>query len=105
MRHNKFGNVPTQIDGHVFHSQKEARRYTELRGLEAGGVIRDLELQPRFRLEVNGEKICTYVADFAYFDIERNAEIVEDVKGVRTETYKLKKRMMLAIHGIEVEEP
>jgi hypothetical protein len=101
---SKFHNVPKRVDGILFHSGKEARRYVELRGMERAGIIRDLELQPRYRLEFNGERICDYIADFRYHDNERRADIVEDVKGVRTEVYKLKKRLMKALLDIEVEE-
>jgi hypothetical protein len=104
MRYSKFGNVPTNVDGHTFHSKKEARRYMDLLALQVAGLIRDLETQPRFRLEVGGVHICDYFADFRYWDVPRNEIVVEDVKGVRTDVYKLKKQMMLALHGIEVEE-
>ena len=104
MSHYKFGNVPTNVDGHTFHSKKEARRYMDLLALQSAGLIRDLETQPRFDLEVNGTKVCVYFGDFQYFDVPRGEVIVEDVKGVRTETYKLKKKLMKAVLGIEVEE-
>ena len=73
--------------------------------MQEAGVIQGLELQPRFKLEANGEFICHYVGDFMYFDNERRERIVEDVKGIRTQLYILKKRLMKAILGIEVEEP
>jgi hypothetical protein len=53
---------------------------------------------------VNGIHVAKYLADFRYYDTERNTLVVEDSKGVRTETYKLKRRLMLAIHAIDVEE-
>lgn len=101
---SKFGNIPQRVDGIFFHSKKEARRYRELKAIQQAGVISDLETQPKFRLDINGKHICNYFADFRYYDHERNMEVVEDVKGVRTQVYKLKKRLMLAIHDIEVEE-
>ena len=100
----KYHNVPRRVDGILFHSGKEARRYQELKALEKAGVIVALELQPRFKLDVNGVHVCDYIADFSYHDEERRVDVVEDVKGWRTEVYKLKARLMLAIHGIEVEE-
>jgi hypothetical protein len=100
----KYGNIPTRVNGVFFASKREARRYQELLLLERAGVIRDLETQPVFDLDVNGVRICRYLADFRYYDTERNALVVEDSKGVRTETYKLKARLMKAVHGIEVEE-
>lgn len=101
---SKFHNLPRRVDGILFSSGREARRYQELRALEKAGVIRGLELQPRYRLVVNGVEVCSYYADFQYEDLERRRTVVEDAKGVRTEVYKLKKRLMLACLGIEVEE-
>lgn len=102
---SKYHNIPKRVDGILFHSTKEARRYTELKGLLAAGIIRDLELQPKFSLDVNDVHIANYFADFAYFDIERNTAVIEDSKGVRTREYILKKKLMKAIHDIDVEEP
>ncbi len=72
--------------------------------MQQAGIIRDLETQPKFKLDINGVHICNYFADFKYFDNELEREVIVDVKGVRTQVYKLKKRLMLAIHDIEVEE-
>ena len=102
---NKYRNIPKRVDGILFQSTKESRRYSELKALQQAGVIRDLETQPKFKLEVNGVHITTYYADFRYHDNERRAEVVEDVKGMRTQLYILKKRLMKALLAIEVEEP
>ncbi len=99
---SKYRNVKTQVDGITFHSKKEARRYQDLRLLERAGEIKDLELQPKFLLQVNGMKIATYIADFTYHD--KTGEVVEDVKGVRTAAYSMKAKLMKAIHGITVKE-
>jgi hypothetical protein len=101
---SKFGNIPQRVDGIFFHSKKEARHYKVLKAMQQAGIIRDLETQPRFKLDINGVHIANYFADFKYWDNELDCEVVVDVKGVRTEVYKLKKRLMKAIHGIEVEE-
>ena len=66
MKRSKYGNVKTVVDGITFDSKAEARRYAGLRALVANGIISDLELQPSFVIDVNGVKICTYRADFAY---------------------------------------
>ena len=72
------------------------------------GEISGLQIHPRFRLEVKGEKVCTYCADFQYYvchyDIKGSALVVEDVKGVKTAVYKLKKRLMKTILGVEIKE-
>jgi hypothetical protein len=98
----KYGNVPVRVDGEVLDSQAEARRYGELLLLERAGEIGGLLVHPDFDLTVNGVKVATYVADFAYWD--RGRFVVEDVKGVRTPLYKLKVRMLAAERGIVVRE-
>lgn len=102
---SKYGNRPTRCrEGVMHHSGKEARRCDELHLLQQGGLISDLEAhpQPRFDLRVNGVEVCRYVADFAY--VENGARVVEDTKGHRTREYELKRRLMLAVHGVEVRE-
>ena len=106
---NKFHNVRTEIDGITFDSKREAKRYMVLTMLELAGEIRNLKLQPEYVLEVNGVKICKYVADFAYQERRRDGSwlsVVEDVKSpaTRTAVYRVKKKLMLAIHEIEVRE-
>lgn len=100
---SKYRNIRTEIDGIRFDSRAEAVRYQELKLLEKAGKIRQLELQPKFVCYVNGEKVCTYRADFAYFtDLGR---VVEDVKGVRTPVYKLKKKLVEALYpGVKIKE-
>lgn len=102
---SKFGNVPKTIDWKgkktSFQSTKEANRAHELLLLEKAGKISNLERQVTFRLEFNGVLICKYIADFTYTD-DRGNERIEDVKGVLTDVFKLKKRMMKAM-GLEVE--
>lgn len=101
---SKYHNVPTEIDGERFDSKSEARRYGELRLLERAGEIRELELHPQFSLVVNGRKVATYEADFAY-SRQDGRRVVEDVKGgVRTAAYVLKKKLMRACLGIEIVE-
>ena len=100
---SKYSNEPTEVDGIKFDSKKEAKRYGELTILVKAGAIKDLELQPRYPIIINGVKVTTYVADFRYTGIS-GAVIVEDTKGFKTEVYKLKKKLMSAIHGIEIQE-
>ena len=105
----KYQRRKTQADGIMFDSAKEAKRYKELKLLEQAGVISDLELQKKFILiptqQRNGkiiERSCTYTADFCY--MQNGEYIVEDCKGMRTEVYKIKKKLMLFIHGIIIKE-
>lgn len=97
---NKYFNKKVVVDGIKFDSKKEAKRYTELKLLKRAGLIKDLELQPLFVLQPKytnkkGEHIraITYKADFMYFDIKKEQYIIEDTKGFRTDTYKLKKKL------------
>jgi hypothetical protein len=98
----KYRNEPTTVDGIRFDSRKEAARWCELRLLERAGAITDLERQVRFALEVGGVAVAVYVADFRY--VEGGVRVVEDAKGMRTREYRLKKRLMLACHGITIRE-
>ena len=100
----KYRNQPTMVDDIPFDSQAEARRYGELKLMEREGKIDGLVLQPRFPLTVNGVKIGTYVGDFLFYDKERQVTTVEDVKGVPTPVYRIKRRLMQALHGIEIVE-
>ena len=107
MKAPKYLNRKTVVDGITFDSAKEARRYGELKLLERAGQITGLEIQPSFRLVVNNCLICTYRADFRYTTDTphvRGLVVVEDVKGIKTPVYRLKKKLMLAIHGVEIFE-
>lgn len=99
----KYKAKPQIVRGVRYASQKEAAYCEGLRHLESAGKIRNLELQPRFPLIVNGVKVCTYVADAAYF--QNNARVVIDVKGVKTPLYRMKRKLLLALFpGIDHRE-
>lgn len=102
VKKRKYRNEPTVVDGIRFDSRKEARRYQELLLLERGGKIKALALQPSFDLWANNQHICRYRGDFSY--IENGKTVVEDCKGIRTAVYKLKKKLMRVILGIEILE-
>ena len=102
MRRNKYGNKKTVIDGVTFDSIREAKHYQDLKARLRKGEITDLVLQPKFPLVVNGVKCGSYFADFEYN--ERGERVVIDVKGVRTPVYNLKKKLVQALHGVEVTE-
>jgi hypothetical protein len=104
IRPSKYRNVRTEVDGLKFASRAEARRYGELKLMQRANLIEDLQLQPRYGLCVNGKLICTYVGDFRYFDRQTKAECLEDAKGMETPVYKLKRKLMQAIYGIEIKE-
>lgn len=103
---NKYRAKRTTVGDTTYASKKEANVCEGLRLRLRAGEISELELQRRFRLEVNGQLICTYVADATYLDKDRRLHVV-DVKGgnaTQTPLYKAKKKLMKAIYGIEIEE-
>ncbi len=101
---NKYRNTITESHGIKFHSKKEANRYQELLVLQKIGVISELKLQQRYPLLVNDVLVCTYVADFEYLDHEKKKLIVEDVKGVKTNVYVIKRKLFYATHGFNIFE-
>lgn len=109
---SKYGNRKTTLNGVEFDSHKEAQRYAQLRLLERAGKISNLRRQVKYVLipaqrDEKGkllERECSYVADHVYFDLALGKVVVEDVKGVRTEAYKIKKKLMLWVHGIVISE-
>lgn len=105
-RKNKYGNRKVVVDGITFDSRKEANRYQELKLLERAGKIHDLQMQVPFELipKQDGERSCRYVADFVYTDAETDQKVVEDTKGVRTDVYKIKRKLMLFNYGIKIRE-
>lgn len=92
---SKYNNRKTVIDGITFDSNKEAKRYTVLRSLQEDGYIEGLKLQVPFELipKQSGERAVKYIADFVYYDIEKKIHVVEDVKGFKTDVYKLKRKL------------
>lgn len=107
----KYHNKKVVRDGEKYDSRKEYLRHCELKYLEKGGYISDLRRQVKYVLipsqKENGkciERECSYYADFVYLDNETGETVVEDVKGMRTEVYKLKRKLMLWVHHIRIKE-
>jgi hypothetical protein len=97
-----------------YDSKKEAKRAAELKLLEKAGEITSLQEQVPYELIpsqyriVNGKRRCIeramkYIADFQYVDKDGNT-VVEDAKGYRTEVYRIKKKLMLYFHDIQIKE-
>lgn len=101
---SKYRNIRTTVDGIKFASKKEARRYAELALLQKAGRIHNLFCQRPFPLAVNGVALGKYVADFTYSEVPSGRYVVEDVKGFRTPIYRLKAKLMLALHGVKISE-
>lgn len=104
---NKYGALPTELDGYTFASRKEARYYEELRQRERAGEVTDIVLQPRYDIIIKGVYVGRMTLDFAYRDVLTGLTVIVDVKGgkaTRTEAYSLRKRVVEALHGIKIEE-
>lgn len=108
-KRTKYSNVKVVIDGIKFDSKKEGAHYYKLKDLQDAGKITNLTLQPKFDIAasviLDGRRraIRKYIADFSYID-DAGKLVVEDVKGYKTELYKLKRHLVKEIHGIEVVE-
>jgi hypothetical protein len=101
---SKYRNEKCVIDGVTFDSKREGKRYLRLKAMQLCGSISGLELQPEYVIEINGILICSYFADFRYTWVETGETIIEDVKGVRTNVFALKKKLAEALHGIQIVE-
>lgn len=115
---SKMRNTRIVTDEGSFDSKRELERYRELALLEKAGKITDLKHHVVFSFDINGVHICKYEADFQYHDNASNVGVIEDVKpkfkdeaGCKkyqhTDIYRrflVKKRLMLALHGIDVRE-
>lgn len=103
---HKYFAKKTEVDGIWFDSKRESQRYLELKILERSGQIRNLTLQPEFPIVVNDTKVCTYRADFSFFDLRKGEPTIEDVKSKATKTplYELKLKLFQAIYGREITE-
>ena len=128
---NKYLNKKVEVDGIMFDSKKEAKRYQELKILEKTGDIVDLKLQVKYilipaqyetverygkkgqRLK-DGQKLiereCAYIADFQYYDRMSGELVVEDTKGYKDPSsagyakFIIKRKLMLYMHGIKIRE-
>ena len=124
----KYNNTKVTCDGHTFDSKHEFQRYCELKLLEKGKVISNLELQKKFvlipaqyaieeRYGKNGKKLkdgktllereCSYIADFVYTLNESGETVVEDAKSAITKEnkeYIIKRKILLWRYGIRIHE-
>jgi alpha-L-fucosidase len=109
---SKYSAEKTVESGIVFDSKREAKRFVELKMLEAAGVITNLESNAervknkqkkiRYELKKRNGNVCNYEPDFVY--VENGETVVEDSKGFRNSVYIAKAKLMLKIHGITIKE-
>ena len=116
---NKYQAQKIEVDGFRFDSKKEAARYGELKLLQMAGEISDLKVHPKYKLEIDGQKICEYWADFEYLAKDDDGLlirqdysgfwrlVVEDVKGMKKgaawKIFRIKAKLMKAVYDIEVQ--
>jgi hypothetical protein len=120
----KYHSKKVVVNGETFDSRKEYRRFCELSLLERAGAITNLQRQVEFLLipaqwetferysDKTGNRLkdgrrcveqkCSYIADFVYF--KDGQKVVEDTKGVKTKDYIIKRKLMLRIHGVRIQE-
>lgn len=109
-RINKYHNKKAFYKGIKFDSQRELKRYLELVVLKKKGFITDLELQKKFELQPSyiksGKTVrsLNYICDFYYYDNIKKQYVVEDTKGFRTESYKIKKKIFEYKYDLEIIE-
>ena len=106
---SKYRNRKTELDGMLFDSRHEATRWIELKYMERAGLITDLRRQVPFELIPavrSGRKVIqraiTYVADFVY--TQSGTQVIEDAKGVKTDVYRIKKKLLYWRYGYEIKE-
>lgn len=105
---SKYHARKTTVDGLTFDSKREANRYLVLKGMEEDGLIENLrrqvryELVPAFDVDDRHYRPVYYVADFVY--VEDGKEVVEDVKGMRTDVYRLKSKLFARRYGMSIKE-
>lgn len=109
VKQNKYKNKKVEYDGIKFDSQKEKSWYIKYKLMEQAGEIYDLkrqvpfELLQTFRLGDKTYRKTKYIADFTYYDKDGKFHVI-DVKGIKTDVYKLKKKLMAWKYEIEIEE-
>lgn len=106
----KYKNQAVTIDGIRFASHAEGVRYQQLKHWQEQGIISNLELQPAYKiadpviLDGKKQRARFYRADFRYIRVDTGEQVVEDVKGFKTEMYKAKRHLVKQLFGIEIKE-
>jgi Protein of unknown function (DUF1064) len=106
-KRGKFNAAGRRIGDHWFPSKAEADRFEQLFEMLERGMIADLEIQVPYPCHVNGQLVCTYLADFRYRTRPRqlgSRVLIEEVKGMRTGVYEIKRKLVQALHRIEIIE-
>lgn len=108
-KYNKYGNRHVEIDGIKFDSEKEGKYYTKLKMLKRAGEVKDFKLQVPFEIKVNKIYIAKYLLDFQVIYSDGTVEYIDikaktkEGKWITTDVFKLKKKLVEAIHKIEIK--
>lgn len=106
-RASKYGNRKIEYGGRTFDSKLEADYAAELdrlrKATDPAERVVSVEYQVRFPILVNAVKICDYLADFVVTYGDGRTAVI-DAKGIKTDVYKLKRKLMKAVHDIDIEE-
>lgn len=94
---NKYGAIKVWRDGILFDSILEADWYSDLKLMQLGGLISDLELQVETVIRLNGILICVHYPDFKYYDLQTQEWIISEAKGAETEVWDIKWKLMRAL--------
>ena len=99
---SKYGNKAMEVDGKTFDSRKEARFFLQL---QQDPTVKSIQTQVEFELipKQKGERACSYKADFVV-EYHDGRTVVFDVKGMKTDVYRIKRKLMLWVHGITIQE-
>lgn len=110
----KYRNKITEVDGIKFHSKMEANRWRELLLLKKAGEVLNLKRQVNFNLVVEGVTVGRYIADFVYDEVVSipscgasfitSVLVIEDIKGVETDLFKLKWKLLYATYRYAIEQ-
>ena len=98
----KYGNKVTETNGLMFDSKKEARFFLQL---QQDPTVKSIQTQVVFELipKQKGERACSYKADFVV-EYHDGRTVVYDVKGMKTDVYRIKRKLMLWVHRITIQE-
>ena len=98
----KYGNKVTEVPGKKFDSKKEAAFFLQL---QQDPTVKSIRTQVKYELipKQQGERACSYVADFVV-EYHDGRTVVYDVKGMKTDVYRIKRKLMLWVHGITIQE-
>lgn len=97
---SKYRARPAFVDGHRFDSQAESKRYSELAILQRAGEISSLQIHPIFSIDIGKRHVCHVELDFSY--LEKGKLVYEDVKGHDNALSRLKRKLVEAMHNINV---